>query len=518
MNLGHIIKDSAQKWPDGLALADESRRYTYRELDRRTDQLADSLKAIGLSVGAHIAIQSWNCVEMVELETALYKGGCVKVPINARLGFDETVHVLNDARAEALVADAEHAALLTGRRHRIPNVKTLIVIDGSDGDIAYEALVQRGRARPSGIEVAPDDLAVLHYTSGSSGVLKAAMQTFGNREHNIRKYDASPWRHCRAGDILAHVGPLSHATGLFALQVFAKGGCNRVFAHFEAGELLEAIEREKINRLFLVPTMINRMVAEAEKRRYDLSSLNSVFYGAAPISPSLLEKALNLFGPVMAQGYGGGEMTALLTMLTEKDHEDALNGNTKLLSSCGRSYYDLDDIQLLDDQNRPVKPGDVGEIVVKGPTVMLGYWNAPELTAQVMRDGYYLTGDLARKDDDGYLYIVDRKKEMIVSGGFNVYPLEVEKVLYAHPAVFEVAVVGVPHPEWGEAVKAVVVLKEGASASAEEILSHCKETLTGFKQPKSVDLVSGLPKNDAGKVVRRLVRDRYWQGHVRKVG
>jgi acyl-CoA synthetase (AMP-forming)/AMP-acid ligase II len=478
----------------------------------------NSLRSLGLTAGDHVALLAWNCTEMIETEVALYKGGFVKVPINARLTLDETVQVLSDASADVLIADREHAVRLAGHRRRIPNLKSVIVIGGLAGDEDYEAVLQRGEADPPSIEVAADDVAVLHYTSGSSGVLKAAMQTFGNRHHNLLKYDACPWRHCQPGDVMAHVAPLTHATGLFALQVFAKGGCNRVFARFDAGGLLEAIERERINRLFLVPTMINRMVALAENRDYDLSSLNSVFYAAAPISPSLLERALKLFGPIMVQGYGGGEVSALLTMLTEADHAAAQNGNARLLSSCGRSFYAPDDIRLVDDGNRPVPPGEVGEIIVSGPTVMKGYWAAPELTADVLRDGYYHTGDLATMDAEGYLYIVDRKKEMIVSGGFNVYPLEVEKVLHDHPAVFEVAVVGVPHPEWGEEVKAVVVLKEEASTTADEILAYGKAHLAGFKQPKSVDLVDDLPKNDAGKVVRRLVRDRYWVGQARKVG
>lgn len=518
MNLGDIVTRSALIWPKYLAIVDRRRSVTYAEFDRRTNQLAHGLRHLDLPVGTHIAIQSANRAEMIEVEIALYKGGYVKVPINARLTVEETIHVLNDARAVAAIIDGRHAAELMNQRGLLQTLKYFIVLDDPGTDIGYETLIASGDAAPTGVEVAADDIAVLHYTSGTSGVLKAAMQTFGNRKCNLEKYDTAPWRACLPGDIMAHVAPLTHATGLFALQVLARGGCNRIFDRFDARVLLEAIEHEKITRLFLVPTMMNRIVNEPSAERYDLSSLNSVFYAASPAAPSVIEKAYKLFGPILVQGYGAGETCALVSMLNERDHMEAMAGNPKRLSSCGRSYYDKDDLRVVDEQGQRVAPGGIGEIIIKGPTVMKGYWGAPDLTAAALKDGFYHTGDVATLDEDGYLYIVDRKKEMIVSGGFNVYPLEVENILYAHPKVLEAAVVGVPSSQWGEEVKAVVVLQAGSSASAEELLGYCKEHLPGFKRPKSVDIVDELPKNDAGKVVRRLVRDGYWVGQARNVG
>src|SRR5574340_1717741 len=518
MNLGAIVSRSAAKWPHYLALVDERRRVTYAELDRRTDRLAHGLRQAGLKFGAHVALQAWNRAEMVEAEIAFYKGGYVKVPINARLTVEETVHVLNDSCAEAVIVDGAHASALIRQRRRLPILRSIIAIDGEEGDLAYEHIVASGAAAPVHVDVREDDVAVLHYTSGTSGVLKAAMQTFGNRLGNLRKYEAAPWRQCLPGDIMAHVGPLSHASGLFALQVLARGGCNRTFAKFDAPSFLEAIERERINRLFLVPTMVGRLVHEPDAYRRDLSSLNSVFYAASPVAPALLEQVLRLFGPIMVQGYGSGETCALVTMLNERDHQEAMAGDKKRLASCGRSYYDEDDVRVVGTDGCRIEPGGVGEIIVKGPTVMKGYWRAPELTAEVLKDGFYHTGDLATVDEDGYLYIVDRKKEMIISGGFNVYPLEIEKVLYAHPAVLEAAAVGVPNDDWGEEIKAVVALKPGLAVTPADILTYCKERLAGFKQPKSVEIVDDLPKNEAGKVMRRLIRDPYWEGRTRRVG
>lgn len=518
MNLGDIVSRSATRWPRYLALVDENRRFTHAELDRRSNQLANALRKLGLAPGAHVALQAWNRVEMIETEVALYKGGYVKVPVNARLTTEETIHVLDDSCAVAAIVDAVHLEALIGHRASLPGLRFLIAMDSRDGDFGYEQLLVSGDCAAVRVDVGINDLAVLHYTSGSSGVLKAAMQTFGNRLSNLRKYAAAPWRQCLPGDVMAHVGPLSHATGLFALQVLAHGGCNRTFARFDAGALLDAIERERINRLFLVPTMVGRLVNEPGARSRDLSSLNSVFYAASPMAPSLLEHALALFGPIMVQGYGSGETCALVTMLNERDHLEAMQGDRKRLASCGRSYFDEDDVRVVDAQGRAIDSGEIGEIIVRGPTVMKGYWRAPALTAEVLDRGFYHTGDLATIDEDGYLYIVDRKKEMIISGGFNVYPLEVEKVLYAHSAVLEAAAIGVPHADWGEQVKAIITLKPGKAATPVEIQEFCAARLAGFKQPKSVEIVDDLPKNEAGKVLRRVLREPYWDGHTRRVG
>lgn len=518
MNLGDIVSRSAALWPRYPALADEERRFTYAELDRRSNRLANALGKLGFVTGAHVALQSWNRAEMIEVEVALYKGGFVKVPVNARLTAEETIHVLADSCAEAAIVDAAHLDAVMDHRSSLPRLRCVIALDSRLGDLGYEQAVASGGCIAPRVSVGADDLAVLHYTSGSSGVLKAAMQTFGNRLANLRKYEAFPWRRCLPGDVMAHVGPLSHASGLFALQVLARGGCNRTFARFDAACLLDAIERERINRLFLVPTMVSRIVNEPGAKSRDLGSLNSVFYAASPMAPALLEKALELFGPIMVQGYGSGETCALVTMLNERDHFEAIEGDGRRLASCGRSYFDEDDVRVVDEDGHPVAPGEIGEIIVRGPTVMKGYWRAPALTAEVLDGAFYRTGDLATVDEDGYLYIVDRKKEMIISGGFNVYPLEVERVLYAHPSVLEAAAIGVPNEHWGEEVKAVVALKPGHRATPDDIHDFCATRLAGFKQPKSVEIFDDLPKNEAGKVLRRAIRERYWQGQARQVG
>ncbi|QEY62903.1 long-chain fatty acid--CoA ligase [Metapseudomonas lalkuanensis] len=515
MNLGKIISRSALYWPEHEALVDARQRVTFLELERRTNRLASGLAAIGLTEGAHVAILALNRVELVEAEIAFYKAGMVKVPINARLSLDEVLQVLNDSHSQAVIADGRFAAALHARRAEAPRLRFIISLDNDEGEMPYLGILERGNEVPVNGDPADDQLAVLHYTSGSSGVLKAAMLSFGNRKALIRKSIASPTRRAAPGDVMAHVGPITHASGMQIMPLLAVGACNLLLERYDDRLLLEIIQRERVTRLFLVPAMINRLVNLPGVEDYDLGSLRLVMYGAAPMAPALVKRAIEVFGPILAQGYGAGETCSLVTVLTEQDHlvEDGEEGR---LASCGRCYFETD-LRVVNEDFVDVRPGEIGEIVVKGPDIMKGYWQAPELTAEVMRDGYYLTGDLATVDERGYVFIVDRKKEMIISGGFNIYPTEVEQVLYSLPQVFEAAVVGVPDEQWGEAVRAVVVLKPGEQLSAEDIIDHCGRTLAGFKKPRAVDFVAELPKNPNGKVVRRLIRDAYWKGQERRI-
>ncbi|MBK5351548.1 AMP-binding protein [Pseudomonas sp. TH41] len=515
MNLAKILSRSARYWPDNLAVIDTRQRLTYAQLEARTNRLASGLLKLGLKQGAHVAILAMNRAELVEAEVAFYKNAMVKVPINARLSPEEVISVLNDSHSEAVVTTSHFASALASYRQALPHLKWVIALAETGGDVSYDAVLEMGAETPVHTDPDDDQLAVLHYTSGSSGVLKAAMLTFGNRKALVRKSLASPVRGAGSDDVMAHVGPITHASGMQIMPLLAVGACNLLIERYDDELLLRTIEQERVTRLFLVPAMVNRLVNFANVERFDLSSLRLVMYGAAPMAPALVQRAIEVFGPILAQGYGAGETCSLVTVLTEQDHL-VKAGDVRRLASCGRCYFETD-LRVVDAQFEDIKPGEIGEIVVKGADIMKGYWQAPELTAEVMRDGFYLTGDLATVDELGYVFIVDRKKEMIISGGFNVYPTEVEQVLYSLPQIFEAAVVGVPDPQWGEAIKAVVVLKPGASLDQEQIIEYCAQHLAGFKKPRSVDFIDELPKNPNGKVVRRLVRDEYWKNSDRKI-
>jgi acyl-CoA synthetase (AMP-forming)/AMP-acid ligase II len=515
MHLADIIPRNALYWPDRPAVIDDTSSLTFRELEDRSNRLANTLRTMGCSVGDRVAILAWNRIELVEAEVALYKTAMVKVPLNARLSTDEVIQALCDSSPRVLIVGPDHAAAVAARLSEAPSVQQMLVIGGTGPDSYEEALARANDALT--IDARDDDaLAVLHYTSGSSGVLKAAMQTFGNRLELCRKYALVYDNRMAVTDVRAHVGPITHASGMFIMPTFLAGACNRLFGRFEAEPLVEAIEKEGITHLFLVPTMLNRIVNLPGIETRNLSSLRSLIYGAAPAASAVVEQAFNIFGPVLSNWYGAGETTGAVTALSQQDHVDAMAGRKELLSSCGRSHG-FADVMVLDDTGQQVKTGEIGEIVIRGREVMQGYWNAPDLSEACLTDGAYHTGDLARVDHNGYIFIVDRKKEMIISGGFNVYPAEIENVLMTHPCVYEAAVVGVPDDEWGEAIKGVVVTKAGKPVDEQELIEFCARHLARFKKPASIDFVDELPKNANGKIMKRSVRDGYWAGHDRRV-
>ncbi|ERS12924.1 hypothetical protein Q668_16695 [Alcanivorax sp. PN-3] len=515
MNLGHLVTRSARYWPGRVAVADRHRNVTYRQLEERSNRLANALLGLGLNPGDRVAIYSLNRSELVEVEVALYKAGLVKAPLNARLSTEEALHVLEDAQARVLIVGPEHAPAIMDQSTELPCVEHVVVI-GSEG--GYESLVEKGATDLPAVEVDPDSPAVLHYTSGSSGRLKAAVQTFNNRMALVRKSLMLPTEGRYSDrECVGHVGPVTHASGMQIMPTLTTGGCNYLIDRFDIDELFATIQRERITRFFAVPTMLYRLIDSGLAERYDLSSLTRITYGAAPMAPSRLREAMDVFGAIFTQGYGAGETTSTISILTLEDHLRGLEEKPELLGSCGRPYGESDVI-VADDDGNPLPDGEAGEILVRGPDVMQGYWNAPDLTAEVIKNGWYHTGDVARRDEEGFFFIIDRKKDMIISGGFNIYPAEIETVLFRHPAVAECCVIGAPDPEWGEQVIGFVVRRPGEEVSEAALVEYCAEHLAGFKKPRQVRFVDELPKNPNGKVARRLVRDTFWKGHDRQVG
>ncbi|MGY0217152.1 class I adenylate-forming enzyme family protein [Endozoicomonadaceae bacterium StTr2] len=513
MNLGSLVSRSARFWGQRIALKDPRSTLTFSQLDDRTTRLAQVLGQLGVKKGQRVAVFAWNRNEVAEVEVALLKGGFVRVPLNARLSAREASHICKDSDVQVLIVDPEHEELAYQAMTETGQVKKLLVM-GDDG--SYERLLHGVDGKFELPEIALSDLAVHHYTSGSSGVLKAAVHSVGNRQTLLRKLIFRNKLNADEHQTCVHVGPITHVSGMSLLPLMVLGHTSVILPRFDADSFLQTVQDEKATQAYLVPTMINRVVTAPNRNNYDISSLKMIRYGAAPISPTRLREAIEFFGPILNQAYGGGEMCSSVTILTENDHARALSDKPELLQSCGRPLFDTE-VKVVDQNGKELPAGERGELVVRGQDVMQGYWNAPDLTAAALQDGYYLTGDIAYADDEGYLFIVDRKKEMIVSGGFNIYPTEVENALYHHPAVFEVCVIGVPDADMGEAIKAVVVLKDGAQASAEELIEQCGRELGKFKKPHSVEFVSELPKNNSGKIQRKAVRDPYWVGQERQV-
>ncbi|GGS63022.1 AMP-binding protein [Streptomyces griseoviridis] len=519
MNLGIYLTRSARHWPEHPALVCGDRTWSYARLEERADRLAAALVARGIGPDDAVASLAWNRGELVEVEFALYKAGVVRVPVNARLGRGEIEHILRDAPVRALVFDEAHredalAAVAAAGTGCLP-----VALDPAPGDdrtLSYDDLLAEGDTGPVAVDVEEDTPAVLNFTSGSTGALKAAVQTVGNRLANMRKTLMNDESRPRPDTRYLACGPITHATGMVLLAGVFGGSTTHVLPAWSAEAFLETVERERITATFLVPAMLNAVLAHPGAAARDLSSLRSVRIGGAPVSPQRLRDAVALFGPVVAQGYGLAETTSVVAGLSSADIARAVTDDPELLGSCGRAAYDTE-IRVVDERGRALPPREVGEIVVRGPDCVSRYWRAPELSARTFRDGWVHTGDLAWMREDGYLFLVDRKKDMIISGGFNIYSTEVETVLYEHPAVREVCVIGVPDDRWGEAVKAVVVTRPDTEVTAEEITDFCAARLDRFKKPRSVDFVPALPHNRNGKLDRRAVREPYWAHTDRRV-
>ncbi|MDG9722655.1 MULTISPECIES: AMP-binding protein [unclassified Streptomyces] len=525
MNLGTYLSRSARYWPQAPALVCGDRSWTFAELENSANRLASALAARGLRPGDAVASVAWNRGELVEIEFALYKAGLTRAPINARLGRGEIEHLLRYAPVRALVFDAAHredalaaiAAAGTGCLP-VPLDDTPAGTESPDASaVTYATLLTEGDAAPFLVEQSENDPCVLNFTSGSTGALKAAVQTVGNRLANMRKQLMSDESRPRPGTRYLACGPITHATGMGLLAGVFGGSTTYVLPTWSPRSFLETVERERVTATFLVPAMVNMVLAHPDAARHDLSSLTSVRIGGAPISPQRLREAVDFFGPVVAQGYGLGETTSVVAGLSAEEVARAVKEDPELLQSCGRAAYDTE-VRVVDEKGREPGPREVGEVIVRGPDCVREYWREPELSAETFRDGWVHTGDLAWMREDGYLFLVDRKKDMIISGGFNIYCTEVEAALYEHPAVQEACVVGVPDETWGEAVRAVVVPGPGdTGVTADELIAFCAERLDRFKKPRAVDFVTALPHNRNGKLDRKAVREPYWAHAARRV-
>jgi len=513
-NVGALVSRAARIHARRLAVTSASRAVTYQQLEQRSNRLANALCGLGLQRGDRVGVYLPNCIEIVELELACYKAALVKAPMNARLAPVEVAEVIANSEAALVVTTAERAESF------LPHLKgaapRLLLLDaGQDTPASYEGRMALASDSFTAARVHADELAVLHYTSGSSGVLKAAMQTFGNRLAQLRKFLMRA-DNPRPGDLLGLVGPITHASGMQLVPALCSGATIRLFAGFEPARFIAEMKRERVTHTFMVPTMINMLLAEVQGQYRPLPDLHRLGYGAAPMAPARIMQAMDVFGPVLSQGYGAGETTSGVCGLSVDDHLFARAAMPERLGSCGRPFLESQ-VDICDDEGRPVAAGEIGEIVVGGADVFAGYWRAPELTAEVLKNGRYHTGDLARADDEGYIYIVDRKKDMVISGGFNVYPSEVEAVLYQHAAVDEACVFSVPDDKWGEAVAAHIVRKPGAVLDAAALDAFCAERLAGFKRPRRIEFVDALQKNANGKIARKAIQTPYWAGHDRRV-
>ena len=511
--MGDLYVRAIQRGGDRVAFVLDDQSITYREFGARVSGLVQALKARGLRKGDAIATLSSNRPEAVTVTVAAYLMGLRMTWMHPLASEDDHAYLLEDSGVRTLFVDpgtfSERGLAL---KTRLPSLQSLLGLGPSGFGEDILATAATYAPGPLQSEATADDLCVLIYTGGTTGKPKGVMHT-----HRVQvtmvMMELAEWDWPREVRFLA-MTPITHAAGAMIAAVLLRSGTFVMSKGFDAQRFFDLVERHRITSTFLVPTMVYVLLDHAGIAQADLSSIELIIYGASPMSPARLIEAMKRFGPVFMQLYAQSEAPNTVTVLHKADHDPERFPHR--LASCGVPVVG-NQVKLLDPDGREVPAGEVGEICVRGPLVMAGYWNKPEETARALRHGWLYTGDLARCDEDGFLYIVDRSKDMIISGGFNVYPREIEDVLTAHPAVAAAAVIGVPDEKWGEAVKAVVVLKAGASASAEALIALVRDRKGVVYAPKSVDFADSLPVTGLGKPDKKVLRARYWGAQQRAV-
>jgi long-chain acyl-CoA synthetase len=517
-SLPQVIRHTVQLCSDRNATRFAGRSQTWRQLQDRIARLAGGLHSLGIDEGDRVAVLALNSDRYYEYYYGVSWAGAVFVPVNTRLAPAEFIHWLNDSGSRAVFVDDTFLDAIAGIRDQLDSIEHYIYMGDSDlpeGYVSHEHLITN---HPPAVasKRGGDDMAGLFYTGGTTGKSKGVMLSHRNFTYNVLQ--SLPYFDVHADDVFLHAAPMFHAADGFFCKIAATMGCSNVIVPaFEPNLVLKTLQDEEITVALLVPTMINMIVNHPDIGDYDLSKLRCLLYGASPMPEAVITKAMEVIPHVeFYQAYGQTEASPVITVMAPKYHTST-GPHAGKLTGAGHAVSGVD-LAILDDEGNELPPGGVGEVCIKGENVMLGYWNLPEVTRETLRDGWLHTGDGGRLDEDGMLFIVDRVKDMIVSGGENVYSAETEQAVYQHPAVAECAVIGIPHESWGEEVHAIVVLKPGETLTEEELIGHCKTLIAGYKCPKSVVFRDEpLPLSGAGKILKKDLREPYWEGQSRNV-
>jgi fatty-acyl-CoA synthase len=508
--LGELIARNSRKFPNKEAIIFGETRLTWKEFNARINRLAHALMDMGIGKGDKVALFMFNCNQYLECYYALGKIGAIAVPLNFRLHTEEIVYIANNADAVALVVGEQLVDTIQGIRDQLPLIKHYISVSSEpiEGMLQYESLIQKYPDDEPLVLVDDEDPAFIMYTAGTTGRPKGAVLT--------HKSQAAMWTAASiqlasepgVGNVwdyrVCSPPPLFHMASFGYCQAHLLVGATVVLPTqvFNPVEIMETIEREKIDSILLIPAMTNFLLLTPGLDKYDVSSLKMWMSGAAPLPTQTRKAMLERFPGLLSYDcFGQTETGALVAMLRPSEREQKV-------ASVGRALPFIQ-VRVVDSEDRDVPVGEVGEAVYQGPNLMKEYYKDPEGTAQAFRSGWFHSGDLVRQDEEGYIYVVDRKTDMIISGGENIYPAEVEDVLYRHPKILEAAVIGVYDAQWGEAVKAIVVPKAGECLTEEEVIDFCKQHLASYKKPKSVDFVDSLPRNPAMKVLKTVLREKY---------
>jgi len=516
--LGQVARIQAEARGDAPAFLFEGRATSFAQFDAHANQVANGLIAAGLEKGSRVAYLGKNSDHYFEAFIGASKAGAVMAPVNWRLAPPEIVYIVNDCKAEALFVGPEFTDLV---RQIAPELSTVRMIVAMEGGVPEWPAFEKWRDQQSDEEpdvgAGWDDVVVQLYTSGTTGRPKGAMlrhsNILGMRQHPPELM--AEWNTWQDGDVSLVAMPVFHIGGSgWGISSLVNGAKGVVAREFDPHKVLDFIEQDRITKIFMVPAAMQIVVRHPRAREVDYSAIKYIMYGASPIPLDLLRECMEVFGCGFVQMYGMTETTGTIVALPPEDHDSA--GNERMRSA-GKPLPGVE-IAILDDAGNPLPPREVGEIATRSIANMAGYWNMPEATAKTIdQKGWLRTGDAGYMDEDGYVYIHDRVKDMIITGGENVYPAEVENAIFGHPDVADVAVIGVPDEKWGEAVKACVVPKAGRNPKPEDIIAWARARIAGYKTPKSVDFIQTMPRNPSGKILRRELREPYWAGKERRV-
>ena len=510
MLVTELIRRGALYHGDRPAILFGESSLSFRQVERLSNRLANFLiHGLGLGKGTPIALLLDNGLHSVPCDFACTKAGLCRTPLNGRLSLDEHVRMIEATGAATLIYGASQAERAAALRAALPHLDLRGLDDGEVGPDLLETSAAASDADPR-LDHHPDDVILALFTSGTTGTLKAAQHTQASYSavvHNVLANLVDP----RPGDVMLHAASMIHASGTFVVPYWIRGAAAAILPGFSPADYVAAIERWRPTALNLVPTMLQMLFQLPQIESADLGSVETILYGASPMPRPVLERGLELWGPLFVQYYGQTEAPLAITTLSKPDHVGA---SAQRLLSCGRPSVECE-LRLVDDRGEPVADGEPGEIVLRAPFMMKGYTD-PAIEA-FLPGGWLRTRDIGRFDEEGYLTLVDRTSDMIVTGGYNVYPREVEDVLSAHPAVAQVAVVGLPDELWGEAVTAFAVLRSDAPAEPEALIAYARERLAAYKAPKAVRFVDTIPLSPVGKPLRRALREPFWAGRERRI-
>jgi len=508
MNIAYLLVNSVNKYPDRIAIISEGKYLSYEIFNQRVNQLAQAMRQYGLKKGDRVALMFFNTHHFAEIYFATIKMGALLTPVNFRFVGEEIEYIVNNSEANFFFFAKEFRETVGSIQQRLNTVKNFVGVDVKKADFAhdYESFLSLGGSDEPEVEVQESDPCQIMYTSGTTGKPKGAVITHGNVLWNLMNTIIG--REDHIGETSLIIGPLYHTAALnnhFTIQV-ALAGTSILVKKFEPEIVLRYIEKEKVNVISGSPAMYNLLLQYPRLDHFDTHSITKCTAGSAILPKEIKERLLEVFPKATGvyDVYGCTEASPTITILSGRD-------SFRKHGSVGPPVPFLQ-TRIVNEDGRPLPPNQIGELVCQGPNVMQGYYKNEEATKKAVKDGWLYTGDLATVDEDGYLYIVDRKKDMIVSGGENIYPREIEEVLFRHTAIADVAIVGIPDSIWGESVKAFIVLKHGKMVDEQEVIDFCKRHLASYKKPRAIEFVSSIPKNPSGKTLKRLLKEKGQKG------